>query len=191
MSISTRDVIAELGGVGAQGQRALGAWMEALSCRKGFIPVPLTTVKESDATNATELTGATGPALDMANGDTDSGLILTWASSNSDAIIFQTPLPPDIDTTAPVEVHFRIKSGGATDTPTIASDAYFNEGDTKVEDVSAAVAATVGEVVITIAAADVPSGAQTLTVELTPGAHTTDALVMSALWVEYTPSLMI
>jgi hypothetical protein len=84
-----------------------------------------------------------------------------------------------------VVIHFRAKSGGATDTPTIASDAYFNEGDTKVEDVSAALGAAYAEKTITIAAADVPAGAQTLTVELTPGAHTTDTIVLSAIWIEY------
>ena len=151
-----------------------------------FISVPLFTVYESDATNATILTGATTPAVDMANGDTDSGIVMTWVASNSDAIIFQVPLPPNLDVASDVVVHLRAKSGGATDTPTIASDAYFNEGDTKVEDVSAALGAAYAEKTITIAAADVPAGAQTLTVELTPGAHTTDTVVLSSIWVEYT-----
>ena len=151
-----------------------------------FLPIHLFTVYESDATNATILTGATTPTLDMANGDTDSGIVMTWVASNSDAIIFQTPLPPNLDVASDVVVHFRAKSGGGTDTPTVAADSYFNEGDTKVEDVSAALGAAYAEKTITIAAADVPAGAQTLTVELTPGAHTTDTIVLSAIWVEYT-----
>jgi hypothetical protein len=151
-----------------------------------FLPIDLNNVFESDATNMTALTGSTTPIRDMANGDTDSGIVLTWAASNSDAIIFQTPLPPDLDVASDVEIHFRAKSGGATDTPTIASDSYFNEGDTKVEGVSSALGAAVAENTITIAAADVPVGAQTLTVELTPGAHTTDTIVLSAIWIEYT-----
>lgn len=152
---------------------------------QNFIAVPLTTLLELDGTNASQLTGATTPVLDMASGDTDSGLILTWVSSNSDPIIFQVPLPPNLDVSKDVVVHFRAKMGGSTDTPTVASDAYFNEGDTKVEDVSAALGAAYAEKTITIAAADVPAGAQTLTVELTPGAHTTDALYLSAIWVEH------
>lgn len=151
-----------------------------------FIPIPLTTVWESDGTNASALTGATTPVLDMANGDTDSGMVLTWVASNSDAIIFQTPLPPNLDVASDVVVHFRAKSGGSTDTPTFAADSYFNEGDTKVEDTSSALGAAYAENTITIAAADVPAGAQTLTVELTPGAHTTDTIVLSAIWIEYT-----
>lgn len=180
--------VADAGSIitGVTVEAALAEVFTHIQSAQKFLPIPLTTVWESDGTNATALTGSTTPVLDMANGDTDSGLVLTWVASNSDAIIFQIPLPPDIDVSADVVVHFRAKSGGATDTPTIASDAYFNEGDTKVEDVSAALGAAYAEKTITIAAADVPAGAQTLTVELTPGAHTTDTIVMSAIWIEYT-----
>jgi len=167
-------------------EAALAEVFTHIQSAQRFIPIPLVTCMESDASNATALTGSTTPILDMANGDTDSGLILTWAASNSDAIIFQTPLPPDLDVASDLVVHFRAKMAGSTDTPTIASDAYVNEGDTKVEDVSAALSATYAEKTITIAAADIPAGAQTLTVELTPGAHTTDILYLSAIWVEYT-----
>jgi len=180
--------VADAGSIitGVTVEAALAEVFTHIQSAQKFLPIPMTTVWESDGTNATALTGATTPVLDMANGDTDSGLVLTWVASNSDAIIFQVPLPPDIDVASDVVVHIRAKSGGATDTPTIASDAYFNEGDTKVEDVSAALGAAYAEKTITIAAADVPAGAQTLTVELTPGAHTTDTIVMSAIWVEYT-----
>lgn len=172
-------------------EAALAEIYQHIQSAQAFLPVPLTTLLETDATNTVAALGpATTPTLDMANGDTDSGLVVTWAASNSDAVLFQTPLPPDLDTTADLVIHFRAKSGGATDTPTIASDAYFNEGDTKVEDASSALGAAYAENTITIAAADIPAGAQTLTVELTPGAHTTDTVVLSALWIEYTRSTL-
>lgn len=155
-----------------------------------FIGIPLALVFESDATNMTPLTNATGPKRDMANGDTDSGIVITWAAANVDAIVFQVSLPPDLDVASNVVVHFRAKSGGATDTPVIAADSYFNEGDTKVEDDAAALGAAYAEKTITIAAADVPAGAQTLTVELTPGAHGTDTIVLSSIWVEYTAKIL-
>lgn len=179
------DVLVPFGGTAGTLQGAL---------RTGFIPVPLAVLREI-ATNAIPNTAANGgllasdttPILSTTNGDTDSALRVQWASSNSDPIIFQVPLPPDLDADANVEVHFRAASGGATNSPVISADSYFNEGDTKIEDDSAAVTGTsYAEYVITIAAADVPSGAQTLTCELTPGAHTTDALYMTAIWVEYT-----
>lgn len=164
-------------------------YQHILSAQK-FIPVPLATLLETDGTNVVAgLGAATTPILDMANGDTDSGLVVTWASSNNDPVLFQVPLPPDLDAGNDVVIHFRAKSGGATDTPTIAADTYFNEGDTKVEDASAALGSSYAENTITIAAADVPAGAQTMTVELTPGSHTTDTVVLSSLWVEYTGSV--
>jgi hypothetical protein len=160
----------------------------------GFLSVPLATIREIDtnaipngAANGGLLASDTTPILNTTNGDTDSALRLAWAASNNDPIIFQTPLPPDLDTASNVTVHFRAAMAGATDTPVINADSYFNEGDTKVEDASAAVTgATYAEYIITIAAADVPAGAQTFTCELTPAAHTTDALYITAIWVEYT-----
>lgn len=160
----------------------------------GFVPVPLTAVREissnaipNAAANGGLLASDSTPILNTTNGDTDSALRLAWAASNSDPIIFQVPLPPDLDEASNVEVHFRAAMAGATDTPVISADSFFNEGDTKVEDDSAAVTGTsYAEYTITIAAADVPAGAQTLSCELTPGAHTTDILYMTAIWVEYT-----
>ena len=158
---------------------------------QSFIPVLLASLLETDGTNIVARLGVgTTPKLDMASGDSDSGLVVNWVASNSDAVLFQVPLPPDLDVAKDLVVHFRAKSGGATDTPTIASDAYFNEGDTKVEDVSSALGAAYAENTITIAAGDIPAGAQTLTVELTPGAHTTDTVVLSALWIEHSKLIL-
>jgi len=171
---------------GATVEAALAEAFTHIQSAQKFLSIPLTSLMESDATNLVAALGiATTPVLDMANGDTDSGLLVTWVASNSDAILFQVPLPPDLDVTSDLVIHFRAKSGGSTDTPTFASDAYFNEGDTKVEDASSALGAAFAENTITIAAADIPAGAQTLTCELTPGAHTTDTVVLSAIWAEY------
>ena len=172
-------------------EAALAEIYQSLKSVQAFIAVPLESLLETDATNVVARLGqATTPKIDMANGDTDSGLVVIWVASNSDPVLFQTSLPPDLDVTGDIVVHFRAKSGGSTDTPTIASDAYFNEGDTKVEDTSAALGAAVAELTITIAAADIAAGAQTLTVELTPGAHTTDTVVISAIWLEYKRSVL-
>lgn len=183
-------------GTVATGDIAAGAVTAAklsTTLKTGFVPVPLTSVREVVSNNITNAAGNGGllasdttPIFEFTSGDTDSALRLNWAASNGDPIVFQVPLPPDLDEAAAVEVHLRAAMAGATDTPAIDADSYFNEGDTKVEDASAALSATIAEKTITIAAADVPAGAQTLTVELTPGAHTTDALHLYAIWVEYT-----
>ena len=49
---------------------------------------------------------------------------------------------------------------------------------------------TYAEVTGTIALADVPAGAQTLTIGFTPASHDTDKFYMTALWLEYTRSVL-
>lgn len=163
--------------------------------RTGFIPVPLAQLREVASNNIPanavnyggQLASDTTPILEFTNGDTNSALRLRWAASNSDAVAFQVPLPPDLDAESAVEVHFLGAMAGATNTPVISADSYFGAAGSKVEDDSSAVTGTTpAEYTISIAASDVPAGTQTLTVELTPGAHTTDALYVYAVWVEYT-----
>lgn len=163
----------------------------------GFIALPLADWREiasNDIQTAADgaakgsggiLASDTTPILEYTNGDTDSAIRINWAAGNTDPIAMQVPLPPDFNTATDLELHLRAGMGGSTDTPTIALDSFFNEGDTKVEDASGSVSDTISEVIATIAAADVPSGAQTLSVELTPGAHSTDALHVYAAWLEY------
>ena len=161
----------------------------------GFIPIPLVNWREVAANDIQALAAVGGllakdstPILEMTNGDTDSALRLRWAASDSNPIVAQVPVPPYLDTGNDVVLHVLAAMAGATDSPAVASDAYFNVGDTKVEDSATISGTTVTEYTITIAAADVPSGAQTLTVELTPAAHTTDALYVYATWIEHKPT---
>ncbi len=154
---------------------------------KQFIGVPLTALIEGDGTNTVGFLGpATTPKLDLANGDTDAALVVTWAATNVDPVLFQVALPPNLDVSEDIVVHLRAKMSGAANTPVISADCHFNEGGAKIEADTAALSAAVQNLTITIDAADVPAGAKVLTVELTPGAHATDAIVLSMLGVTYT-----
>lgn len=153
---------------------------------QSFVPIPLTSWLLSDGTNTVTYGGpATDPILDLTNGDTDSALRWLWAATSVVAIINQIPLPPDIDTTKNIVLHLYTGKDADANTVTLASDSYFMVGDTKVEDITATIAEAAGETIITIAAADIPAGAQTLTIELTPSAHAGDALYLWATWLEY------
>jgi hypothetical protein len=192
--------IADAGGFTAAAtvEAALAELYQHVLSAQAFIPVALTSLREltagaipNAAANGGLLASDTTPILNTANGDTDGAFRLSWAASNSDAVGFQIPLPPDFDGAANLEIHVRAAMAGATDTPTISCDSYFDEGDIKVADVSAAITgAAYAEYTITIAAADIPDTAQTFSVELTPGAHTTDALYLSAIWIEYKRKLL-
>jgi len=171
-------------------EAALAEIYQDLLSAQCFIPVPLTSWMLGNGTNTVSFGGpATDPVLDMTNGDTDSALRFTWAAASVVPIITQIPLPPDLDVTADLVLHLRTSKSADANTVTLASDSYFNEGDTKVEDVTATIAAAAGETTITIAAADVPAGAQSLTIELTPSAHASDSLYLYASWLEYTRSI--
>ena len=167
---------------------------------QGFIPIPLTALREASgmdvgaiAANGGVLASDTTPILEAINGDTDGCQRLNWASSNNDDVIFSIPLPPDLDTAGNMSVHLRAAMGGATDSNTPGLVSYFNEGDTAVADTFGEATTTTApydEISATIAAADVPTGAQTLTCQITPSAHTNDAFYVSAVWVEYTRKLL-
>lgn len=159
----------------------------------GFIPLPLTNWREVAANDVQALAASGGvlakdstPILEFTNGDTDSAMRLRWAASDSNPIAIQTPLPPDLSTGAAVELHVVAAMSGSTDSPALDLDSFFGVGDTKVEDSATIDGTAVTEYTLTIAAGDVPSGAMTASFELTPAAHTTDALYIYGAWVEYT-----
>jgi hypothetical protein len=202
----TKPTIAQFGDYVAASKtlqlRVLQAALSAGAAAGRMIGIPLVNVREVDSNDIPALTDtplsndpsgfggllckSTTPILEFANGDTDSALQLNWAAGNANPIVFQVPLPGDLDTASDLVLKFRAKMGGGTDTPSIDADSYFNEGDTKVSDASDALGAAWAEQTITIAAADVPTGAKTLTCELTPQAHGADALLISSMWLEYT-----
>lgn len=164
---------------------------------QSFIPIPLHAVRETTtfdvaniAANGGILASDTTPVLDAINAGTNGCQRVLWVASGVDQITFQTPLPPDLDVTADVVIHFRIVSGGTTDAVGFTVESFFNEGDSKVTDTSTTnQTATWAEKIATIAATDVSSGDQTLTVGLTPVTHNTDTMALSAIWIEYKSSL--
>ena len=162
-----------------------------------FIGIPLNSWRETSnfdvgaiAANGGILASDTTPILEAINAATNGCQRVNWASGEVDQIMVQVPLPPDIDVTADLVFHCRIASESTTDAVGFTVDTFFNEGDSKVSDSTATnQTATYAEKVATIAAADVPSGAQTITIGLTPAAHTTDKMYLTATWLEYTRAL--
>lgn len=186
--------IADAGGFTAQTtvEAAIQEMLQAYFTTQAFIPFSLFALIETDGTNTVAALGpGTTPILDMTNGDTDSALRVSWVANDVDEVLMQVALPPDLDVTEDLVLHIRAAMEDTNDTPVINADTYFNEGDTKVEDASAAITGTAyAEYIITIAAADIPAGAQTVSIELTPAAHANDALYITAMWLEYTRALL-
>ena len=162
--------------------------------KTGSIQLPITIAREI-VTNAIPNAAAIGgllasdttPILQRVNGATDKKLRLNWAASNSDAITFDFAYPPDLDAASDLTVHILAAMAGATDTPTIAINYFEGVGDTNAGGNTAAVTGTtVAEYSRTIAAADIGAAPNGASIEIVPGAHTTDALYIYAVWIEYT-----
>lgn len=163
---------------------------------EGFVPIPLNTWREATnfdvaniAANGGILASDTTPLLEGINDATDGCQRLVWAASNNDQIVNSIPLPPDLDPDKPLILKMRIASGGTTDAVGFTLDSFFNEGDTKVSDTSGTnQTTTITVVTATIAAADIPAGVETITMGLTPVAHTTDTLNLTRTGLYYTKS---
>jgi hypothetical protein len=163
-----------------------------------FVPIPLYSLRIMSTmavgtlviTDATPDTGGAGligstttPVLEPINGATAGCQRLRWASSNNTVVGFQVPLPADLDDARAITLSARIASGGTTDAVGFTLASYFGETGAAVADTTGTnQTTTYSTVTATIAAADVVP-ASTLTISLTPVAHTADAMDLSALWL--------
>lgn len=180
---------------------ALGAEiLTDLLSAQSFIGIPLNQFRETTnfdvgniAANGGVLASDTTPILEAINAATDGCQRFNWASGEVDQITCQISLPPDLDTTADIKLYTRIASEGTTDAVGFTVDTFFNEGDTKVVDTSATnQTVTYADKLTTIAAADIPAAAAggTMTIGLTPVAHTTDKMYMTGCKIYYTRALL-
>jgi len=163
-----------------------------------IIPLPLANFKETTnfdvgniAANGGVLASDTTPILEAINAATDGCQRLTWANTNNDQVTIQAIIPPNIDVSEDIVFHCRIASESTTDAVGFTVDWFINEGDTKVVDTTTTnQTATYAEKVATLGNADIGAGSQTITIGLTPVAHTTDDMYMTAAWLEYTGVLL-
>lgn len=120
-----------------------------------------------------------------------SGLIsqeLSWAASNSDPIVAQVSLPEDFDGREDLLVELWVNSG-TTDAATFAVLTSFDAGATVTDSASdaATLSATTHKISAIVSAADIPDTASYLTLHLTPGAHTTNAIQLANVRLGYLP----
>ncbi len=121
-------------------------------------------------------------------------VVLKWGSHATPgkiAVVFA--IPDDLDGSANVEVHFLAAMSGATDTPEMTMEAYFNAGDTDCAGADDEVdgAAVLTEYLNVLALADVPDGPAHLTIIMNPkdGQLGTADLYLYAIWLEYTRAI--
>lgn len=137
------------------------------------------------AANGGILAKDTTPVLEFTNGDVDSAIRLNWVAGNVDPIAFTVALPKDFDTDSDLTLYIEAQTG-ANDTGAFTVESFFTiadadgetyGADTKVSDTTGAmVASKIATLTATIAAADIPTGAVSVSIELIPAAHGSDAV---------------
>lgn len=139
-----------------------------------------------DTGGAGLLGSTTAPTLLPTNGATDPTQIITWASSDNSVLMASVSIPSDFDTSISGSLAFgcRIKSGGTTNavgfTVSVFSPAGADiAGTTTTNQTTAYLDRT--------ATLDISGGelanAKSVTVLITPVAHTSDTLVMQSAWL--------
>jgi hypothetical protein len=166
---------------------------------QSYLPVPLTGFRLS-----------TGAAIAAFNDGVTDGFELTDSEALSLRInvasttIFTTTvaMPPDLDDTGDVVVHFLGFRVGSSDTTAaltmnaffhIVGSAHTQDADAITGDTSTFAAATtiVSEEIATIAAADVPAAPCSLTLTMVANAALdADDLCLTACWIEYKRALL-
>jgi hypothetical protein len=157
----------------------------------GYITVPLTCLREVDASghvangagNGGVLASDTTPILEA---DAAESLQLNWATGNVDAVAFSVPVPGDYDHAADFTVQLLVASG-AGDAATFTVKTNFNGGAqvTDTADDAGTKSATLHAIAATIAHADIPASALSMSVQLIPDAHAANAILLQAVQIKY------
>jgi hypothetical protein len=159
----------------------------------GFIPLDIVNaaiIAANVIQNTTEggrPDGNTAPILQRINSATDKALRLTWAAASVVELQFPpVAMPPDLDPTAPVEVHLVCAKDANANTVTIDVQTFFGVGDTECGAATPTIAQARARYKVAIAAADVAAYPEVLNISLVPSAHAGDALYLDGAWIQYT-----
>ncbi len=166
----------------------------------GYAPIPLGTLREVDATGDVGDITANGGVLASDTTPTYTAVAtsnehaITWATGNVDPIGVSIALPRDFDDTADATLDLEVSSG-TTDAATIVCASTWSAGaaGTEVSDSTSDTAtksATPHRISITIAAADIPTGARRATFRLTPPTHATNTISLYAAGLAYKRKLL-
>lgn len=158
----------------------------------GYICIPLSSHREIDASgdvgnlaaHGTILASDSTPIL-LADGAGEAERI-RWATGVVDAIEFSIALPADFDDTADAYVQLVLLSG-ATDAATFSVKTSWNGGAqvSDTADDAGTKSATIHRIAATIANADIPAGALSLSCQLIPDAHAVDAIDLFGVVLKY------
>jgi hypothetical protein len=166
-----------------------------------YVPIPLTSFVDADGDPLAKFVSAGTPTFGLNLADSEA-LNLRWNNdANPGTALCQIALPPDLNDAAPAYLEFLCSKSGATvgDATTLTITAFIlAAGDLHDADANAggvtdalvgdALAKTTKKLTRTIAAADIPPSAESMTFTVTPTAGTlgTDDLMIHSVRLRYT-----
>lgn len=158
------------------------------------IPIPLGALTLEDGTAIAKFSDGASATPGWAQ-ISNKEVVLRWNNHSSHtAVAFSVPMPNDLNDGADVTIHWLAAMSGATDTPDLVHECYFNAGDTDCAGTDDEIdgGATVTEYLATIANANVPASPSALTVIFQPKdtEAATDDVLLYAVWVEYERKLL-
>ncbi len=151
----------------------------------GWHCLALTDFKEVTSAGAVGATAAGGGNLSndtspvLGAEATSEAMSITWAAGNSDIVQCSFALPLDLDDAAAVTFDLWVKTdntgGGGIDAATFTVNSSWNNGAIVVDTATDGVPSeTAHKITATIAAADIPAGAEFVNIQLVPAAHAAD-----------------
>ncbi len=177
--------------------------VDALSAN-AIVHIPLTSFVDADGDPLAKFVSASSPTFGFNLADSEA-LNIRWNNdANPGTALCQIALPPDLDDTATAELEFLCSKSGATsgDATTLTCTAFLigagdlhdadsNAGGVTDALVGTATAKTTKKLTLTIAAADIQSGARSMTFTVTPtaGLLGTDDLMLHDVRLRYTRKL--
>ncbi len=179
--------------------------LQHIKSAQSHIPIPILAFPEADGTALAAFSDGASPTPGFALVDSEVVGVRWNNHANPDPIGGTIPLPPDLDTTKDLVLHFLASKTGATVGDAVKwtvqvfflidgalHDADANAGGDSSAMTGDATAKTVQEETLTIAAADVPTGALAMVVTIQPkdGTLGTDDVVLESAWAEYSRKLL-
>lgn len=181
--------------ISAPGADAFKTALKTLLDPKGFISVPLAAVTMEDGTALTKQATTVTGFLQISNKETVIDIPVNCTSGEALGLV--VPVPLDIDTDYPLEVHVIAGKGGALDALTLDCEVFpIAVGDTANADIQDTAAITLtqaaAELTFSCAASSLlaPPGAVSVVLTL-GGTNDGDAVYIYSVWLEYTKVLLV
>lgn len=185
-----------LGSTYTSASAAQQAAMRDAYYRRRTVKIPLGTFRECSSAGAVGDTTANGGTLAsdttpiLGAETTTEAQCIIWAAGNQDIVQVSIPLPEDFDGTENALVQLEVRTdntgGGGIEAATFTVLSTFNNGsqitDTATDSVPAE---TYHQIEATIAAADIPDTARTMSLQLVPGTHANDPIRLSSARLVY------